>query len=181
MKNFHQIATGIDVMPAMQEIMRNQDLWDKNTLRTKTPGTPHAEVNDIWLLFNEIDPADPMRAANDLIVRPYEAWLKLQWCKKLAIDTLARVWGRQLGRVIVTKLEPGKQIPSHKDAGAPAQYFSRYQIALQSLPGAIFTIEDEAVMFESGSAWWINNRAEHSVKNNSKDDRVVLIVDVRVD
>jgi quercetin dioxygenase-like cupin family protein len=63
--------------------------------------------------------------------------------------------------------------------GAPAEYFTRYQIALQSLPGAIFRVEDETANFRSGDAWWFNNQLEHEVVNNSADDRIVCIIDVR--
>jgi aspartyl/asparaginyl beta-hydroxylase (cupin superfamily) len=89
------------------------------------------------------------------------------------------VEGVTLGRVIITKLPPGKKITPHVDGGAPATYFSRYQIALQSLPGALFTIGDETVNFESGEVWLIDNKKEHSVVNNSRDDRIVMIVDIR--
>jgi quercetin dioxygenase-like cupin family protein len=65
------------------------------------------------------------------------------------------------------------------DSGAPATFYTRYQIALQSLPGALFNIEDETVNFRSGDIWLINNKAEHSVVNNSADDRIVCIVDIR--
>jgi aspartyl/asparaginyl beta-hydroxylase (cupin superfamily) len=76
-------------------------------------------------------------------------------------------------------LPPGKEISSHVDSGAPATYFQRYQIALQSLPGAIFKIEDEEVQFSTGEVWHIDNTKTHSVINNSGDDRIAMIVDVR--
>ena len=81
---------------------------------------------------------------------------------------------------MVTRLKPGARITPHIDQGAPAEYFSRYQIALQSLPGANFRVDEETVNFRSGDAWWFDNRQEHEVVNNSADDRIVVIVDIRV-
>ena len=92
---------------------------------------------------------------------------------------MARVDGVHLGRVIVTCLPPGKQITPHVDGGAPATYYTRYQIALQSSPGALFHIGDETVNFRPGEIWMIDNTTKHSVTNNSKEDRVVCIVDIR--
>ena len=32
----------------------------------------------------------------------------------------------------------------------------------------------------TGEIWWFNNQAEHEIINNSADDRIHLIVDIRV-
>jgi aspartyl/asparaginyl beta-hydroxylase (cupin superfamily) len=97
----------------------------------------------------------------------------------MVLDLIHRVNGVQLGRCIITKLPPGGQITPHVDGGAPAEFYTRYQIALQSLPGALFHSGDETVNFRAGEIWWINNRVTHSVVNNSADDRIVCIVDIR--
>lgn len=178
MRHFLQLAGGIDVTPVLHALSLNQDLWNENTLRTAHPMTAHAEADDIWLLFNRI-PANPAEVVDDVHVVPYRGWDVLGPLRALVLDLMRRVDGIQLGRVIVTRLKPGARITPHIDRGAPAELFTRYQIALQSLPGAQFRIEDETVNFRAGDAWWINNRAEHEVINNSADDRIVCIVDVR--
>lgn len=161
------------------------------------------EADDIWLWFNQIlaeDKKDEISAGEKSVIAaheylygkkqplglidakdvlPYPAWFALPQARQIIFDLLRAVEGTQLGRVIITRLKPGKQIIPHVDAGAPAEFFKRYQVALQSLPGAIFQIEDEKVNFNTGEIWLINNRAEHSVQNNSKDDRIVMIVDIR--
>jgi len=81
--------------------------------------------------------------------------------------------------VNLTRLAPGAAIPAHIDDGAPATYYTRYQLALQSLPGALMKIGEEVVNFRMGEVWQIDNRTEHSVVNNSADDRIALIIDVR--
>ena len=87
--------------------------------------------------------------------------------------------GVQLGRCMVTRMRPGATITPHKDEGTPATFYTRYQIVLQNLPGSLFTIKDETVSFQSGDIWWINNRETHSVINNSGEDRLVCIVDIK--
>jgi quercetin dioxygenase-like cupin family protein len=165
-------------MPVLHTLALNPDLWNENDLRTRHHGTAHAEADDIWLLFNRV-PENPAEVVDDTWVVPYRGWEVLSPLRPLVLDLMRRVEGVQLGRVMVTRLRPGARIAPHTDQGAPAEIFTRYQIALQSLPGALFQIEDETVNFRSGDVWWIDNRAEHSVINNSADDRIVCIVDVR--
>jgi hypothetical protein len=81
--------------------------------------------------------------------------------------------------VVVTKLPSGAIIYPHVDRGTSAEFYTRYQIALQSRPGALFHCEDETVNFRPGEVWWVNTRVTHSVVNNSDDDRIVCIVDIR--
>ena len=177
MKHFLQIGA-IDPVPTLAALAIKQGLWNENPLRTQHPDTAHAEADDIWMMFNRV-PENPVEVIDDIQVVPYRAWQELPHLRSLALDLMHRVGGVQLGRVILTRLRPGKRILPHIDQGAPAEYFTRYQIALQSLPGCNFRIEDETLHFPSGSVWWINNRAEHEVVNNSADDRIVCIVDIR--
>lgn len=180
MKHFQQLAAGLDVGSLLHALARQPELWNQNNLRTTHPGTAHADVSDIWLFFNELPKDDtPASVAQDRDTVPYPAWEKLPQARGLIFDLMRRVEGVRLGRVIITKLPPGKTITPHVDGGAPATFYSRYQIALQSLPGALFHIGDETVNFSSGDVWMIDNGTEHSVVNNSADDRIVMIVDIR--
>lgn len=176
MENFYRLAKGVNFSPLLVAISRQPELWNQNTLRTKHPNTAHGDVSDIWLMFNELGGAD---IVNDIIVKPYPAFEKLPQARPFIFDLMRTVEGVTLGRVIITKLASGKKITPHVDGGAPATYYKRYQLVLQSLPGALFTIADETVNFESGDVWLIDNKKEHSVINNSRDDRIVMIVDIR--
>lgn len=178
MSNFLRIASNVDVIPLLTAIQRQPELWNQNDLRTTHPMTPHDAVDDIWLFFNEIreNPAD---AIEDLQTVPYGAWEKLPQARAIVFDLMRRVEATQLGRCIITRLPPGGVIAPHVDHGSPATFYSRFQIPLQCAPGCLFKIEDETVTFKAGECWLINNRAEHSVINNSAEDRVALVVDVR--
>lgn len=177
MKNFLRIAEGVDVMPLLHAVHSKPDLWDENNLRTTHPLSPHKECHDIWVFFNRLE-ENVESVVDDTRVIPYRAWRELPQIRPIIFDLMRRVEGTELGRVLITKLEPGKSIPPHVDQGAPVEYYKRYQVILQSLPGCVFQIENERMNFRSGEVWMINNAASHSVVNHSADDRIVLIVDI---
>lgn len=178
MKHFLCVAEHVDVTPVLRELAVQPELWDQNTLRTTHPETAHSAVNDIWLWFNEVSD-DLSAVTNDIQTRPYPAWTALPSLRRLVLDLIRRVDGVQLGRAVVTKLPSGAIIYPHVDRGTSAEFYTRYQIALQSRPGALFHCEDETVNFRPGEVWWVNTRVTHSVVNNSDDDRIVCIVDIR--
>ena len=70
MRNFLQLAAGVDVGPTLHALALNPDLWNENALRTTHPNSAHAQADDIWLLFNRV-PEDPAEVINDLNVEPY--------------------------------------------------------------------------------------------------------------
>jgi hypothetical protein len=177
LRNFQLIARGVDVGPLGHALVLKPELWNANRLRTTFEGSPHAQADDIWLWFNEEGTEDEVIDGKD--VRPYPAWLELPQARHIVFDLMRRVEGVRLGRVLITRLSAGKTITPHADEGAPAEYYDRYQVALQSLAGCMFNIDEESVEFEMGEIWWIDNRKSHSVENVSSDDRIVMIVDIK--
>jgi hypothetical protein len=178
-RNLNKIFEQLDVVPLLNALAAKPYLWNQNALRTTFPGSPHAAVDDIWLFFNEVL-EDETAVIDDISVRPYPAWQELPQARHLVFDLMRRVEGVQLGRVLITRLSPGKTIPEHADQGAPAKYYERYQIALQSLPGCTFRAGDESVTFRMGECWWFDNSVPHEIINSSADDRIAMVVDVRL-
>ncbi len=176
MKHFLRVGE-IDPFPLLHALSDKPELWDQNSLRTTHPLSPHKEVSDIWLFFNRQEEAGAV--INDIQTHAFPAWLELPQVRPIIFDLMRRVEGIQLGRLLITRLAPGRKIPPHVDEGAPVEFYSRYQIAIQSLPGVVFKIGDESMNFRSGEVWKIDNSVEHSVTNNSADDRIVLIADIR--
>lgn len=175
MRYFHKLADNVMVMPVLHTIMRNPTLWDQDKCRTTFEGTPHGQVSDILLRFGSKD-------GDDLEAVDTEAMKTIPAAKMLAINVMQLVNGSRLGRVIVTRMEPGKKILPHADTqGLYADYYSRYHVVLQGLPGSLFTCGDETVNMLTGDMWWFDAHAEHAIQNNSKDDRVHMMVDVRID
>jgi hypothetical protein len=175
LRHFLKLAESVDVMPIKAALAARADLWNANNLRTTFPGSPHADVDDIWCLFD--DPNGDV--VNSLQTHPYPAWTELP-IKTVVLDLMRRVGGTQLGRVIITRLAPGKSIPEHTDQGAPAEFYTRYHIVLQSLPGCMAYSGGEVIQATAGEVWWFDNRAPHKIENFSADDRLVIIVDIRI-
>lgn len=185
MKHFLKIGEGIDVMPLLNAAIRQPKIWNDNPLRQKFEGSPHADVEDIWLRFTDMakfeHTGDLKVIGDDLECLAYPAWHALPQAHHMIFNTMRRVEAERLGRVMITKLEPGKTIKPHSDVlGAYAGYYSRYHIPLQSLPGAVFKAGNEQVYMQAGEVWWFDASAVHEVVNNSCDDRIHLIIDVRV-
>ncbi len=180
MKNFHLMAKGVATTALMNQIARNQQLWNANDLRTKFPGSPHKAVEDIWLRFQKITEASSVAAvADDHESVNYPAFFELSEAQDLIFNLMRVVKGERLGRVMVTKLAPGKSIAPHVDGGAHAAYFERYHVVLQGYPGSIFRCGGEQVQMLTGEVWWFQNQELHEIVNNSGDDRIHLVVDIR--
>ena len=179
MKNFIRISEGLDVAPLLAALAIREDLWNEHTLRTSHPGSSHGEVSDIWLWFNEVDEQNPGAVVNEIFVIPYTGWFVLPQARPLVFDLMHRVGGVQLGRTMITRLPPGCRILPHADQGAPAEFFERHHIYLQG-ENSIFSAGEEKLKMQPGEAWWFTNRVEHDVINMGHDERIVMIVDVRV-
>lgn len=175
MQGFYRLAEGVIVLPLMNSIMTQPELWDKDKARTTFEGTAHAQVHDILLRFGKMD-------GDDLIAADRPEMQRIAGAKMMALNIMNLVSGSQLGRVIITKLEPGKKILPHADVkGAYAAFYSRYCVVLQGLPGSLYRVADETVNMRTGEVWWADVSKEHEVMNNSSDDRIHMLIDLRLD
>ena len=175
-RNFLKIAD-FDPIPVLAALYRQPELWNQNTLRTRYPESPHHAVDDIWLFFNATD--DTSAVPNEIQVEAYPPWSMFPQLRPIIFDLMRRVEGVQLGRVIITRLPPGKSITPHADAGAPVEWYSRFQLCLQSAPGCTFRCGDEVIQMRGGEVWRFDNRLEHEVVNASAEDRLAVVVDIR--
>lgn len=177
MRFFQRLGEGLQVTPLLHAIQCAPELWNRHPVRTAHAGSAHAQACDILCFFNNLD--DPAAVLDDLQAHPYPAWSRLPQLRGLVFDTMRFVEGVQLGRVVITRLAPGARITPHQDMGRAASFYERYQLALQSLPGCLFHAGDETAHFRSGELWHFDNSQVHSVENNSTDDRIVVIMDIR--
>lgn len=180
MRNFHRIATGLDTLPLLHSITRQKYLWNKNLLRTTHENTPHAQVDDIWLRFNDLELA---KTRSDILDQHesicYPAWAVLPQAHEIIFNLMRYVQGIRLGRVLITRLAPGKKVLPHEDSGDHAEYYQRYHVILQNYPGSLFRAGNEEVQMIAGEVWWFDNQQTHEVINNSCDDRLTMIVDIK--
>lgn len=192
MRNFLKVGQGIDVVPIVNSLIRQPELWNAETCRTAFAGSPHTEVDDILLRFNDLEPyrkispdgktmSEYVGAVND----EHESICQLAWSKvpeahKVIFDLMHYLRAFRLGRVLITRLPAGKVIAPHQDGDAHAAYYERYHIVLQNNLGSLFNCGNECVQMHPGEIWWFQNAQEHSVENYSNDDRLTMIVDVRL-
>lgn len=165
----------------MAEEVVNSPLWDSVRIRTTHENTPHAQVSDILLRFNEMQ-ATVQQALDDCETYPLDGWSQFMVCRNVALDLMRYVEGTRLGRVMLTRLPHGGKIVPHADAGTPATYYERYHVVIGSGEGPNrFRVMDEWVDMRPGEVWWVNNAVEHEVVNDSGADRIHMIVDIRED
>lgn len=175
MRYFLKVAEGIKTVPYMVALARQPQLWDLDNCRKTFEDSPHTAVNDILLRFGSKD-GDDLEAIDSPLMN------KLLGVKEDLLNIMRVVNGSRLGRVVITRLEAGKKILPHADIkGAYASYYTRYHLVLQGFPGSLFNCGDETVNMLTGELWWFDAAAEHSVINNSRDDRVHMLIDVRID
>lgn len=179
---------GLPVQPLMHAVVRNPQLWNQNTFRTTFPNTPHVNVDDIWLRFS--DPENCTTTTRVIgddrpIWHPAAKVLEAE-ARPLIRGLMHQVNAYELGRVLITRIPPGGRILPHRDDDGEyvlTPDIARYHVVLQGLPGSLFICgdgdEQETVNMRTGEVWWFNAHQTHQVVNNSEDDRIHLLVDVR--
>lgn len=97
-------------------------------------------------------------------------------------NTLLSIYKKHYGdghilRVLLARLKPNSIILEHEDAGKSLLICNRTHIPLQTNDDIIFSVGHEEKILKPGEIWEINNAKLHSVKNNSNEYRIHLIVD----
>jgi hypothetical protein len=186
MRNFMQIAGGIDVLPLNLAIKRMPEMWKADTYLRDYPQGPFGEIESIMLRFpvkTVVETEAELQAVQSHYDQheniDYPAYKTLPEARPLIMQLMARVGGERLGRCMINKIAPGGRIFPHADTPVHADYYSRFHIALQSSPGVVFRAGDEQVYMATGDAWWFDNKQEHEVINNSATDRIHLVIDIR--
>lgn len=189
MKNFLQVASNVPVVSLVLALARAEKahgIWKEDTYLRDYPQGPFANTESVILRFpprtvHETEEALAQHLANfdqheNVDLPPFK---ELAEARPLVFNLMAAVQGERLGRVMINKLVPGGVIFPHADTPVHAMYWDRFHICLQSQPGSNFRCGDEWVNMKAGDIWWFNNAIEHEVLNNSADDRIHMIVDIR--
>lgn len=83
-------------------------------------------------------------------------------------------------RVLLVKLKANTNIGTHIDYGESLINCKRTHIPIITNEKVKFTIAGEIKYLKEGEIWEIDNTKEHSVDNNSNEDRIHLILDYYV-
>jgi hypothetical protein len=178
MRNFYKVTGGVNTLPVMMDLCRHVDIWNTDQIRkTWSKDSPHVDVDDVLVRFS--DTADE-KIGDQLMCSWTDSAAKVPSCRAICMALMATVSGEQLGRVLITRLAPGKTIRPHADLiGEYAHFYTRFHVPIMSKPGVLFRAGDETVNMAPGEIWWFNGHLEHEVINNSDADRINLIIDIR--
>jgi hypothetical protein len=185
MKNFLQIATGVQTAPLLLELQRQPELWDRNSARLTKNG-PHHETHDIWLRYKD-ETENKKKGDYSNFSDPhdgvwYPAYYALQTAKPLIFNLMAAVQGERLGGVLLYKIPPGRKIHPHTDTGWHVDYYDKFNIYLQADAKTAFCYATgEEIRAKSGDVYYFVNNVEHEVINKGDDDHIVLTVCIRID
>lgn len=189
MRNFMRLAQNAAVAPlllALHRFEKSRGIWREDTYLRDYPQGPFGDVESVILRFPPRSVHETEEALKDHLSNidqhenvDQEAFKLLPEARPLVFGVMAAVQGERLGRVMINKLRPGGRIYRHADTPEHAAYWDRHHIVLQSGPGVAFMCGDEQVYMAPGDIWWFDNSQEHEVINNSADDRIHMIIDVR--
>ncbi len=189
MRNFQLIGSGVNIMPLMLALKRfdkSNDIWKADTYLRDYPQGPFGDTESVILRFPERSVHETEEALKNHLENfdqhenvDQPVYKLLPEARTIIFDVMAAVKGERLGRCMVNKLNPGGRIYAHADTPIHAAYWDRFHVVLQSAPGSNFRCGTEEINMKTGEVWWFNNLIEHEVINNSADERIHLIIDIR--
>jgi len=161
------------------------------------PKSAHYGGTDILLRYNDFimtkdfDEKEFLeKVCSEIQCVNYPPFEMLPEARPLVFGLMARLEGEHLGRIFVSKVAAGGTAPVHDDIIPQATqafphkikpwiYYERYHLILQSQPGVVFRTGDEQITPRPGEVWWNNKLEKHDVINNSVDDFMHVIIDIR--
>lgn len=180
---YFDLHSVVDVKDVNRQLADHPELWGQFGWRKDATEGVHAQMDDIWVRYNDIRKfSEPTPRFNDRHVPIwYPAWRALPALRDIIFPLMASVEGEMLGAVLITKIPPGARILPHVDTGWHVDYYDKWYVSLQGQPGAQFHCGDEFIEPRTGDCYHFDNRREHWVNNDSDRDRITLIICIRTD
>lgn len=177
MKHFARVHEGLDVAPMVAELDAAPDLWNAIRDRKDAPGSPHADMDDIWLRWL------PHGGKAGDRLEFYPAWHLLPSLHAVVWSLMAMTKAVELGGLLITRIPAGGQIAPHNDAGGwHADLFdSKFYVVLRGGARCVNVFPDGEVNMRPGEVWRFNNRVIHSVENHDQGERISMIVSMRTE
>jgi quercetin dioxygenase-like cupin family protein len=185
----NMVNTGliVDVDTINSFITDNNTDWNKFKYRTESAMSPHREVDDIWIKYNDIknyDPQNPLafHDKHDSIFYIHDTKFKEELAKiSLSICERQSSDRTEIGGILITRIPAGKQVYRHSDKGSwHAEYYKdKYLIPLESNDKQSFNYEGQSIITPVGNVFVFNNLVNHWVLNDSDLPRVSLIICMR--
>jgi hypothetical protein len=186
MRNFIKIVDGINVEPICFSLLQHPELWDERIKRKDDEKSPHRSMSDIWVRYNDDTYAKDSGDYSKFNDLHYPIWYPainhLPMIRPLCIGLMGKMGATHLGGVLITKIPPGGSIEPHIDSNWHAKFYNcKLYIPLQTNNKCYNRCEDEIVVMETGQCWYFNNTVDHEIRNNGYDDRITLIICMRVE
>jgi len=189
MSNFRLLEQNINVLPLIEAVNRQPELWDTIKERTIYAGSAHKEASDIWIRYNDkknLDLANPKAFSAQHIPIWYDAWYKLPELKQYIHSLMTCVNGEILGGILITRIPPKKEVYPHIDSGWHVDYYDKFYLQLEAGNDQGFYAElpDKTVekfIAKPGDLYLFDNRGRHWIKNDSDEPRTTLIVCIRTE
>lgn len=183
MQYFTKIADGADTVPLLLALQRQPELFGRHNERKQAVGGPHSDMTDIWIRHNDRRPYEAAGDFSEFNDEHDSVWYpeadKLPEVMPLCFGVMSLVRGERLGGVLITKIPPGGGIAPHIDRGWHAEYYDKYMVHLKAEPGVAFGFPDAVMTPRTGEVWWFRNDITHWIRNDSADERIVMIISIR--
>jgi len=181
----NKLSLLVDVQPLKAALEKHSYLFGQYNQRAEAPGSPHAEMEDIWIRFNDVAPflesGDFSGFSDEHDSTWYDSYYQLPEVKKIIFDVMTEVDGERLGGILITKLPPGGKIAKHVDGNWHAAYYDKYYVPIKNINGSIFGFNDGIIDPEEGEVYWFDNSQPHWVENNTNEDRIAMIICIKID
>jgi mannose-6-phosphate isomerase-like protein (cupin superfamily) len=176
-----KIAEGLDFSLLRAQLTVRQHLWNQITYRKEGRGTPHSQMDDIWLRYRS-DEAFKARgdyhgiAEGEFHCVFYPAWSELPAVRPICFALMTKLEAVELGTMIIYRLAPGKRIDPHTDAGWAVNYYStKIHVCLQGGMKCGYRVMNEFKPFKTGDVYIFDNRFEHEIVNETDEDMIMLV------
>lgn len=183
MKHFAKIASGLNVAPALAQIESQPELWDRDPERMTATGSPHVQSSDMWLRFRpRRELTSRQRFGEPHFAEFWPAWHALPGLHPVVFDIMARVGAVYLGGILATRIPAGCEILPHVDTGwHPTFNSTKAYVILKANDRCVNHCLEERVVMKPGEAWLFNNLVTHSVENHGDDERIAIVITMRVE
>lgn len=174
MKDNYKFLSKIDVTGLKNKIKElPNEVWDEHTLR-QTISKVHRHTQTLEIMW------DIESLQTNKIGKIHSNYYKLDM--KSFLNKIKPIYESNYGngyfvRVLLVKLKSNTNIATHKDSGESLINCKRTHIPIITNKLVLFTINNEKKHLSEGEIWEIDNTKEHSVSNDSNEDRIHLIVD----
>lgn len=177
LRHFKLVRTAMDTGAILAELEQHAPLWLAQTGRQhKAP--PQRDTHAIPLRGLRVSRIRGRRR-RDVHESRYTSISKEFPATVALLEQLAAELNGELGRVRLARLPRGKTVRPHADRGTYYRERDRYHLVVASTDGSTLESGGEQVLAREGELWWFDNDAIHAARNNSSEDRIHLIFDLR--